>query len=132
MHGYTYGPGLIGNSSGDGLSDPPCSICREFIPLGIIELFHSLDKAEIAFLYKIKEEHSAPDIPLCDADNKTKVCLGKTLLCCFSRSDISLHGSDLLFKSLGFARFLIFYFFIFCLGFLYSLGSGITRFHSLC
>ena len=71
MNGDTDGSRLVGNGSRDGLTDPPGRIGRELEALGIIELINSLNKTYVAFLNKVKEVHSAADVFLCDADDKT-------------------------------------------------------------
>ena len=72
---------LVSDGSCDSLSDPPCSVCWEFVSLSVIELLNSLEKSKVTLLYKVKEQHSTANISLCNAYNKTKVWLCKFLLC---------------------------------------------------
>ena len=72
---------LIRNCSCDRLTDPPCCICGELISLSIIKLLYCLDQAKISFLDQVKEKHSTSHISLCNADNQTKICFCKLLLC---------------------------------------------------
>ena len=48
-----YGPGLVRNSPGNGLADPPCGIGAELIPLGIIKFLHCLNKPQVSFLDQV-------------------------------------------------------------------------------
>ena len=48
-----YGSGLVRNSPGNGLADPPCGIGAELIPLGIIKFLHCLDKPQVSFLNQV-------------------------------------------------------------------------------
>ena len=70
---------LIGNRAGDGLTNPPRRIGREFEALCIVELFNRLDQAEVALLNQIEEEHAAADIALGDGDDQTQIRLGELL-----------------------------------------------------
>ena len=66
VYGNANRPRLIGNGPGNSLPNPPCCIGGELVALCIIKLLNSLDKAQIALLNQIKEQHSAAHIPLCD------------------------------------------------------------------
>ena len=68
MNGNPDGTGLVRNRARDGLANPPGCIGAEFIALPVIELFHGLDKPQIAFLDQIEKLHAASHIPLGDAD----------------------------------------------------------------
>ena len=81
MNGDTDSSCLIRNGSCDSLSYPPSSVGRKLKALCIVEFFNSLDKTEVALLNQIEELHTSADISLCNADNKTKVSLCKSLLC---------------------------------------------------
>ena len=83
VNGDPYCARLIRDRTGYRLTYPPCGVCGELISLGIVELFHGLHKSEIAFLYKVEEEHSLSDISFCDTYNKSEVCLNKLVLCFF-------------------------------------------------
>ena len=50
MHGDADGTGLIGNGAGDRLANPPGGVGGELVALGIVELLHRLDQAQIALL----------------------------------------------------------------------------------
>ena len=74
------GAGLVGDGPGDGLADPPGGIGGELIALGIIELLHRLDQAQVALLDQVQKLHSAAHIALCDGHHQTQVGLGQALL----------------------------------------------------
>ena len=73
-------PCLVGYGTGYSLTYPPCCIGRELISLLVIELLNCLDKTEVAFLDKIKEQHTPAHISLGDTYYKTEVGFSKTFL----------------------------------------------------
>ena len=83
VHRDTDSAGLVGDGARDGLTNPPRCVGGELESLCIIELFNSLDEAEIALLNEVKELHATAEIALRDADDKTQVRFGKALLCGF-------------------------------------------------
>ena len=80
MDGDTDGAGLVGNGPGDGLADPPGGIGGELVALGVVELLHRLDQAQIALLDQIQEQHAPAHIPLGDGYHQAQVGLGQALL----------------------------------------------------
>ena len=74
------GTGLVGDGPGDRLADPPGSIGGELIALGVVELLHRLDQAQVALLDQVQKLHPAAHIPLGDGHHKTQVSLGQALL----------------------------------------------------
>src|SRR5215469_17554025 len=50
MDGNPDGPGLISHGPRDRLPDPPGRVRRELIALGVVELLHRPDQAQIALL----------------------------------------------------------------------------------
>ena len=46
----------------------------------MVELFHRLDQAQVAFLNQVQELHAAPHIPLGDGNHQTQVGFAQTLL----------------------------------------------------
>ena len=64
---------LVGDSAGDGLTDPPRRVRRELEALRVVELLDSTDEAKVAFLDEVEEEHAAAHIALCDGDDETQV-----------------------------------------------------------
>ena len=80
MYGDADGAGLVGDGAGDGLADPPGGVGGELIALGVVELLHRLDEAQVALLDQIQEQHAAAHIPLGDGHHQTEVGLGQLLL----------------------------------------------------
>ena len=80
MDGDADGAGLVGDGPGDGLADPPGGIGGELVALGVVELLHRLDEAQIALLDQIQEEHAAAHVPLGDGHHQAEVGLGQALL----------------------------------------------------
>ena len=79
MHGNADGARLIGDGTGDGLTDPPRRVRRELEALLVVELLHRLHEAEIALLDEVEKEHPAADIPLGNGDDKAQVGLREAL-----------------------------------------------------
>ena len=96
MHGDADGAGLVSDGAGDGLADPPGGIGGELITLGVVELLHSLDKAQVALLDQIQKQHSATGITLGNGHHQTQVSLSQLLLGAFT----GLHGFAQLFQIL--------------------------------
>ena len=76
MNGDADGAGLIGDGAGDGLADPPGGVSGEFVTLAVIEFFNGFDKAQVAFLDQVEEQHAAAHITLGDGDHQTQVGFG--------------------------------------------------------
>ena len=70
----TDGSCLIGNGTGNGLSDPPCRICGEFEAFMEVEFFNGFDQTQITLLNQIQEQHTAANISFCDTYYQTQVC----------------------------------------------------------
>ena len=100
VDGDADGPGLVGNGAGDGLADPPSSVCRELIALGVVELLHSLDEAQVALLNEVQEQHTAAHIALGEGDDQTEVGLGQVLLGPLAGLDLLLQRTLGLFVDL--------------------------------
>ena len=80
VDGDADGAGLVGDGPGDGLADPPGGIGGELVALGVVELLHRLDEAQVALLNQIQKEHAAAHIPLGDGHHQAEVGLGQALL----------------------------------------------------
>ena len=80
MYRDTDGPCLVSDRSCDGLSDPPCRICRELVALCVVELLDSLDKSEISLLDKIEEGQTSVEVSASDADYESQVGFAELLL----------------------------------------------------
>ena len=79
MHRDADGAGLVGNGAGDGLTDPPRCVGRELEALGVVELFHSLDQAQVTLLDQVQELHAAADVTLGDGNDQTQVGFAQAL-----------------------------------------------------
>ncbi len=90
------GPGLVGDGPGDGLTDPPGGIGREFEALAVVKFLHSLDQPQVPLLNQIQEQHSAAHIALGNADHQTQVRLCQTLFGLFISQFQPLGQVDLL------------------------------------
>jgi len=75
MHGNTDRAGLVGDRAGDGLTDPPGRVGREFITATIFKLIDGLHQAYIAFLNQIQELQAAIGVFLGDGNHQTQVRL---------------------------------------------------------
>ena len=84
MYRDSDGPGLVGDGTGDGLSDPPCGIGRELEASVIIEFFYGSDEADVAFLKKVEKRHAASDMFLGYADDQSKIGFDEMFLSFFS------------------------------------------------
>ena len=62
VHGNTDGTGLVGDSTRDGLTDPPRGVRGELKALLVVELLDGADQTEVALLDQVKEQHAAADI----------------------------------------------------------------------
>ena len=79
MDRYANCPGLIGNSPGDCLTNPPGCIGAEFVTSFILKLINGLHKTYVAFLYKIRKMQALMEVFLGNADNKTEIGPNKML-----------------------------------------------------
>ena len=73
------GAGLVGDGSGDGLTNPPGSVGGELEALHIVELLHRLDQAQVALLDQVQELHPPAHIPLGDGHHQAQIGLRQTL-----------------------------------------------------
>ena len=68
---------LVGNGSGNRLTDPPGGIGGKFIAFAVIKFFNGFDQAHVPLLNQVEKHHAAADIALCNTHHKPKVCLRK-------------------------------------------------------
>ena len=81
MHRYSDGSCLVGNASGDCLSDPPCGIGAELVALAVLEFLDSLDQTDVSFLNEVEEMKSSVCVLLGNRNNETQVGLNQAVLC---------------------------------------------------
>ncbi|SLA29119.1 Uncharacterised protein [Mycobacteroides abscessus subsp. massiliense] len=82
VHGEADGAALVGHAAGDGLADPPRGVRRELEALGVVELLHGADQAQVAFLDEIQQGHTAAGVALGERDHQTQVRLQQMAACC--------------------------------------------------
>ena len=75
VDGNTNRTGLVRHGTSDGLTDPPGGIGRELVALGVVELLHRTDQAQVALLNEVQEEHAAPRVALGQRDHQAQVGL---------------------------------------------------------
>ena len=80
MHGNADGAGLVGDGAGDGLANPPGGVGGELEALGVVELLHRADEAQVALLDEIEEQHAAAHVTLGDGNDQAQVRLDELLL----------------------------------------------------
>ncbi len=95
MHRDADGAGLVCDSAGDRLADPPGGVGGELVALGVVELLHSADQTEVALLDEIQKQHATTHIALGDRHDKTQVRLYEltlgNLAITFNRLKIATH-----------------------------------------
>src|SRR5205085_3142716 len=77
MHRNTDRPGLIGNRTGNRLTDPPGRIGTELVAALVLKLVDGLHQADIAFLNQVEELKTSVRILLGNTDNETQVRLNQ-------------------------------------------------------
>ncbi len=80
MHRDPDGPGLVGHGPGDRLPDPPDGVGGELVALGVVELLHATDQAQVAFLDQVQEQHAAAGVPPGLRDDQAQVGLHQVVL----------------------------------------------------
>ena len=80
VHWNTNGAGLIGNRSGDRLTDPPGCIGGEFVTATILKLVYCFHQTDIAFLNQIQKLQTTVSVFFGDGDNQTQVSLNHFFL----------------------------------------------------
>ncbi len=64
---------LVGETTRDGLADPPGGVGRELVALREVELLDRTDEAEVAFLDDVHEGQATLRVPLGDAHDEAEV-----------------------------------------------------------
>ena len=73
MYRNTDCTGIICQSPGNCLADPPGRIGTELISLCIVKLIHGFHQSDISLLNQIQEAHATAHIPLGNTDNQTQI-----------------------------------------------------------
>ncbi len=69
VHRDADGAGLVRDGAGDGLTDPPGGIGREFVTATVLELVDRLHEADVALLDEVEELKTAVGVLLGDGDD---------------------------------------------------------------
>ena len=80
VHRDADGTGLVCDGAGDSLTNPPGGIGGELEALGVVELLDGADKAQVALLDEVQEEHAAAYVALGDRDHQAQVGADELLL----------------------------------------------------
>ena len=64
---------LVGNRTGDRLTDPPGCIGRKLKAFGVVKFFNSFDQTHVAFLNQIQKQHAAADIFFGNRNDQTQI-----------------------------------------------------------
>ena len=80
VHRDADGAGLVRHRAGDGLADPPGGVGGELEALGVVELLHGADEAQVALLDEVQEEHAAARVALGQGDHQSQVGLQQVVL----------------------------------------------------
>src|SRR5262249_14732422 len=80
MHGNADGTGLIRNSTGNRLANPPGRIGAEFIAPTIFKLIDRFHQADIALLNEVEKAQATVGIFLGNAHDQAEIGLGKLTL----------------------------------------------------
>ena len=84
MNRDPYGPGLIGDRAGDGLTNPPRRVCRELVTAAVFKPVDSLHQADVAFLDEVEELQAAIRVLLGNRDDQPKIGFDQLPLGLFS------------------------------------------------
>ena len=80
VHRDADGAGLVRDGAGDGLTDPPGGVGREFVTATVLELVDGLHQADVALLNQVEELQAAVGVLLGDGDDEAKVGLDQLAL----------------------------------------------------
>src|SRR5260370_286478 len=80
VHRDADGARLVGDRTGDGLTDPPCRVSRKLVTAAPLELVHGFHQADVTFLNQVEKLQSAVGVLLGDGNNQSKVGLDQFLL----------------------------------------------------
>ena len=80
VHRDADGAGLVSHRAGNGLANPPGGVGGELEALGVVELLHGADEAQVALLDEVQEEHAAARVALGQGDHQSQVGLQQVVL----------------------------------------------------
>src|SRR5262245_50638895 len=105
VHGNTDRTGLIGDSPGNGLADPPRRVGRELVAAPIVELVNGLHQANITFLDQVQELQASICVFLGNGNDKPKIGFDKVALgilrLYIALNDLALSSMELLKCDVG-------------------------------
>src|SRR5258708_2379916 len=101
MHRDTNGASLVGDRARDRLTNPPGGIRTELIALGVIELLHSTNQADIPLLDQVQQAHATANIFFRHAHNQAQVRLCQTTLTLFTVFDNAIVSARRGFEQLS-------------------------------
>ncbi|ENN87860.1 hypothetical protein RHSP_48159 [Rhizobium freirei PRF 81] len=81
VHRNTDRARLVGDRTGNRLTDPPGGVGRELVAAAVFELIDRLHQADIAFLNEVEELQTAVRVFLGDGDDEAQVGFDHFLLC---------------------------------------------------
>ena len=84
VDGNTNRAGLVSDSTGNGLANPPGGIRAELVPLRVIELFDGTNQTNIPLLDQVQQAHTAANVLFRDTDHQAQVRLGQAALGLFT------------------------------------------------
>ncbi len=70
MHREANDPSLVGDRTGDGLTDPPERVGTELVPLRMVKFLDGAQQPEIAFLNEVFQRQAAPLIAFGNAHHQ--------------------------------------------------------------
>ena len=73
VDGQPDGAALVGHAAGDRLTDPPRGVGRELEALGVVELLHRADQAQVALLDQVQQRHAATGVALGQRHHESQV-----------------------------------------------------------
>ena len=72
--------GLVSDGARDGLANPPGCVRRELVALLVVEFLDCTDKAQVAFLDEVEEQHATANVTLGDGHDQAQVRFDELLL----------------------------------------------------
>src|SRR5713226_1934570 len=97
VDGNTNRAGLVGDSAGNRLANPPRRIGAELVALRVIEFLDRANQADVALLDQVQQTHAPANILFRYADDQAQVGLGQAALSLLTIFDVAIiaHGRRL-------------------------------------